>query len=146
MQKERWIMKSYMAKKNKVEQKWLLVDAEGAVLGRMAAEIAPILMDYWIQTKNTSDAYILRLKFVYDYDRKNNWSDHGISIGLARTAIPTAEKLLEVFRATYVRLLGSEMMMLKIDGKIKKRGARDYLKDEASIFISGATLESRSYR
>lgn len=37
-------MKSYMAKKNKVEQKWLLVDADGAVLGRMAAEIAPILM------------------------------------------------------------------------------------------------------
>jgi large subunit ribosomal protein L13 len=37
-------MKSYMAKKNNVDQKWLLVDAEGAVLGRMAAEIAPILM------------------------------------------------------------------------------------------------------
>jgi len=37
-------MKSYMAKKNKVEQKWRLVDADGAILGRMAAEIAPILM------------------------------------------------------------------------------------------------------
>jgi large subunit ribosomal protein L13 len=37
-------MKSYMAKKNSVDQKWLLVDAEGAILGRMAAEIAPILM------------------------------------------------------------------------------------------------------
>jgi large subunit ribosomal protein L13 len=37
-------MKSYMAKKNQVEQKWMLVDADGAVLGRMAAEIAPILM------------------------------------------------------------------------------------------------------
>ncbi len=37
-------MKSFMAKKNQVEQKWLLVDAEGAILGRMAAEIAPILM------------------------------------------------------------------------------------------------------
>ena len=37
-------MKSYMAKKNEIEQKWLLVDAEGAVLGRMAAKIAPILM------------------------------------------------------------------------------------------------------
>jgi len=33
-----------MAKKNKVEQKWRLVDADGAILGRMAAEIAPILM------------------------------------------------------------------------------------------------------
>ena len=37
-------MKSFMAKKNAVEQKWLVVDAEGAVLGRMAAQIAPILM------------------------------------------------------------------------------------------------------
>jgi len=37
-------MKSFMAKNNEVEQKWLLVDAEGAILGRMAAKIAPILM------------------------------------------------------------------------------------------------------
>ncbi len=37
-------MKSFMAKKNQVEQKWLLVDAAGAVLGRMAAKIAPMLM------------------------------------------------------------------------------------------------------
>jgi large subunit ribosomal protein L13 len=37
-------MKSFIAKKNQVEQKWLLVDADGAVLGRMAAKIAPILM------------------------------------------------------------------------------------------------------
>ena len=37
-------MKSFMAKKNQIEQKWVLVDAEGAILGRMAAKIAPILM------------------------------------------------------------------------------------------------------
>ena len=37
-------MKSFMAKNNEVEQKWMLVDAEGAILGRMAAKIAPILM------------------------------------------------------------------------------------------------------
>ncbi len=37
-------MKSFMAKKNEVEQKWLLVDADGAILGRMAARIAPLLM------------------------------------------------------------------------------------------------------
>jgi large subunit ribosomal protein L13 len=42
--KESSAMKSYMAKKNQVEQKWLLVDAEEAILGRMAAEIAPVLM------------------------------------------------------------------------------------------------------
>ena len=37
-------MKSFMAKKEQVEHKWMLVDADGAVLGRMAAKIAPILM------------------------------------------------------------------------------------------------------
>jgi len=36
--------KSYMAKTGQVEQKWLLVDADGAVLGRMATRIATILM------------------------------------------------------------------------------------------------------
>jgi large subunit ribosomal protein L13 len=37
-------MKTFMAKKNETKQKWLLVDAEGATLGRMAAKIAPMLM------------------------------------------------------------------------------------------------------
>jgi large subunit ribosomal protein L13 len=37
-------MKSYMAKNAEVDQKWVLVDAEDVVLGRMAARIAPILM------------------------------------------------------------------------------------------------------
>ncbi|MBP8304572.1 MAG: 50S ribosomal protein L13 [Phycisphaerae bacterium] len=37
-------MKSFMAKKGQVEQKWLLVDAEDMVLGRMASRIAHILM------------------------------------------------------------------------------------------------------
>lgn len=37
-------MKCYMAKNDQVEQKWLLVDAEGAVLGRIASKLAMILM------------------------------------------------------------------------------------------------------
>ena len=37
-------MKSFLAKKGQVEQKWLLVDADGAALGRMASKIAMILM------------------------------------------------------------------------------------------------------
>ena len=37
-------MKSFLAKKEQVEHKWVLVDAEDAILGRMAARIAPILM------------------------------------------------------------------------------------------------------
>ena len=37
-------MKSFMAKKEEAEHKWLIFDAEGVILGRMAAKIAPILM------------------------------------------------------------------------------------------------------
>lgn len=37
-------MKSFMAKKEQLEQKWFLVDATDAILGRMAARIAPVLM------------------------------------------------------------------------------------------------------
>ena len=36
-------MKTYSAKPSEIEKKWFLVDAEGVVLGRMAAEIAKIL-------------------------------------------------------------------------------------------------------
>src|SRR5665648_539146 len=36
-------MKSYMANVNNVERKWLIIDAEDRVLGRMATEIATIL-------------------------------------------------------------------------------------------------------
>ncbi|HEW79397.1 MAG TPA: 50S ribosomal protein L13 [Phycisphaerales bacterium] len=37
-------MKSFIAKKEQTEHKWQLVDADGLILGRMAAKIAPILM------------------------------------------------------------------------------------------------------
>ncbi|MBN1787246.1 MAG: 50S ribosomal protein L13 [Sedimentisphaerales bacterium] len=37
-------MKSFLAKKNEIKQKWHLIDADGAILGRLAAKIAPILM------------------------------------------------------------------------------------------------------
>lgn len=37
-------MKSFMAKKQEIKPKWWLADAEGKILGRLAANIAPILM------------------------------------------------------------------------------------------------------
>lgn len=54
-------MKSFLAKKGEVEQKWLLVDAEGAILGRMAAKIAPILMG---KTKPTYTPHVDTGDFV----------------------------------------------------------------------------------
>ncbi|MDD5457807.1 MAG: 50S ribosomal protein L13 [Phycisphaerae bacterium] len=37
-------MKTFLAKKGQIEQKWRVVDADGAVLGRLAAKVAPMLM------------------------------------------------------------------------------------------------------
>lgn len=37
-------MKTYMAKPSEIERRWFLVDAEGKVLGRLAVEVARILM------------------------------------------------------------------------------------------------------
>ena len=37
-------MKSFLAKKQDIQRKWLIVDAGGVALGRLAAKIAPILM------------------------------------------------------------------------------------------------------
>lgn len=37
-------MKSYMAKPEEVKRKWFVIDAEGKVLGRLASQIAKILM------------------------------------------------------------------------------------------------------
>ena len=37
-------MKTYMAKTGRVDQKWLLVDATDKIVGRLASEIATILM------------------------------------------------------------------------------------------------------
>ncbi len=36
-------MKTYSAKPSDIEKKWVLIDAEGVVLGRLAAEVAKIL-------------------------------------------------------------------------------------------------------
>ena len=36
-------MKTYLAKKNEVERKWWIVDAEGQILGRLATKVAEVL-------------------------------------------------------------------------------------------------------
>ena len=54
-------MKSFLAKKDTVEAAWHLIDAEGLILGRMAAEIAPILMG---KTKPTYTPHVDTGDFV----------------------------------------------------------------------------------
>ncbi len=54
-------MKSFVAKKGTVEAAWHVIDADGLILGRMAAEIAPILMG---KTKPTYTPHIDTGDFV----------------------------------------------------------------------------------
>jgi large subunit ribosomal protein L13 len=54
-------MKSFMAKKEQVERNWVLVDAQDAILGRMASKIAPILMG---KTKPTYTPHVDTGDFV----------------------------------------------------------------------------------
>jgi large subunit ribosomal protein L13 len=37
-------MKCFLAKKEEIQRKWLVIDADGQILGRLASKIAPILM------------------------------------------------------------------------------------------------------
>lgn len=48
-------MKTFLAKKGEIEQKWLLIDATDQILGRLAAKIAMILMG---KNKPTYTSYI----------------------------------------------------------------------------------------
>ena len=54
-------MKSFVAKKETVEHKWHVMDADGLILGRLAAKIAPILMG---KTKPTYTPHVDTGDFV----------------------------------------------------------------------------------
>jgi len=48
-------MKTFLLKKQDVQRKWWLVDADGAILGRLSAKLAPILMG---KTQPTYTPYV----------------------------------------------------------------------------------------
>jgi large subunit ribosomal protein L13 len=54
-------MKSFVAKKEAVEHKWHVVDADGQILGRLAVGIAPVLMG---KTKPTYTPHVDTGDFV----------------------------------------------------------------------------------
>jgi len=54
-------MKSFTAMKEQLERKWVLVDAQEAILGRMASKIAPILIG---KTKPTYTPHVDTGDFV----------------------------------------------------------------------------------
>jgi large subunit ribosomal protein L13 len=54
-------MKTTLVQKGSADHKWLLIDADGAVLGRLAAKVAPILMG---KTKPTYTPHVDTGDFV----------------------------------------------------------------------------------
>lgn len=102
----------------------------------------PHMILYWLETKDSSDSYLFRLKFKFEHDA--SYVDHGISVGSsARIDIDSKDYLKDVFQRTFKRLMGENYReTISLKGKRKRFGARDYLADDALIFITGFTLES----
>ncbi|MHC4417195.1 MAG: 50S ribosomal protein L13 [Planctomycetota bacterium] len=96
-------MKSFMAKKEQVDSKWLLVDAEGLVLGRMAAKIAPILMG-----KNKPE-----------YTPHVDTGDHVIVIN-AEKIVVTGKKAQDKQYDYYTHFPGGHKFVSCIDMMVKK--------------------------
>lgn len=88
-------MKTYYAKPGDVEREWLLVDAEGMVLGRLATQVAQILKG---KTKPTYTPHVDVGDFVIvinadkviltgnKADQKNYYSHSGYQGGLKETS------------------------------------------------------------
>ena len=76
-------MKSFMAKNKEVEPKWLIVDAQGAILGRMASKIAPILMG---KTKPTYTPHVDTGDYVIVLNADKKYAASNIKIDTALTS------------------------------------------------------------
>jgi large subunit ribosomal protein L13 len=119
-------MKSFMAKKELVEHKWWLVNADGAILGRLAAKIAPMLMGKTkpIYTPNidTGDCVIVinaeKVKLtgkkadVKEYDYYSGYPGGHRYISFAEMMTKKPEKVIElaVRRMMPKNALGRKML------------------------------------
>lgn len=95
------------------------------------------VVDYFEQTKNSSELYILRLKFLNRWDQDGEWTDHGIS--WERTYIRNMQQMINLFRKTFVQLFGS---VNQYDTTKAKKLRTNYLSGDKTIIIKGLTLEA----
>jgi large subunit ribosomal protein L13 len=89
-------MKTYMAKNGEVEQKWLLVDATDKVVGRLAAEIATILMGkhrptYTPHTDTGDYVVVVNVENIYFSGKKWEQKKYAWYTGYTRQRTVTAE-------------------------------------------------------
>jgi len=121
--------KSFMAKPGEVEQKWWLVDATDKVVGRLASDIATILMGKHRPTYtphvDTGD-YVIVINAEKVVFTGNKWSDKQYTwyTGYTGLRTETAGKRLQrhpdrILREAVRRMLPKNSLARKMLGKLK---------------------------
>ncbi|RMF95442.1 MAG: 50S ribosomal protein L13 [Candidatus Schekmanbacteria bacterium] len=110
------VQRSFVAKKEDIERKWYLVDAEGKTLGRMASQIATILMGkhkpIYTPSVDTGDFVVVinAEKIVLTgkkWDQKKYYRHSGWIGGIKET---TAKEMLAKHPEDIVRLAVKRML------------------------------------
>jgi len=121
--------KTFMAKPGEVEQKWWLVDATDKVVGRLASDIATILMGKHRATYtphvDTGD-YVIVINAEKVVFSGNKWSDKRYTWYTGHTGLrsETAAKRLQrhpdrILREAVRRMLPKNNLARKMLGKLK---------------------------
>ncbi|MFH0964793.1 MAG: 50S ribosomal protein L13 [Planctomycetota bacterium] len=123
-------MKTFVAKKGTVPQKWVLMDAEGQVLGRMASRIAMILQGKHRPTYtphvDTGDFVVVvnaeKVKLTGSKRQKKTYFSHSTYLGsLKETSVQELlqRKPTEVVRRAVRRMLPKTTLGTHMFGKLK---------------------------
>lgn len=96
----------------------------------------PHVVNYFEQVRNSSDMFILRIKFLHQWGKEEDLSPHGVSFH--RIGVYSNEQMIDLFRRTFLRMFGD-----KDDPYTTKNIKRaNYLTGDSTIFITGFTLEA----
>jgi large subunit ribosomal protein L13 len=126
---DRQSMKTYMAKPGEVEQKWWLVDAEGKVVGRLASDIAMILMgkhrpSYTPHVDTGDFVVVINAEKVVFTGKKWKQKQYTWYTGWTRLRTETAENRLarkpeEILTEAVRRMLPKNKLAYKMLTKLK---------------------------
>jgi large subunit ribosomal protein L13 len=129
-------MKTYMAKPGEVEQKWWLVDAENKVVGRLASDIAMILMGKHRPTYtphvDTGDfVIVINAEKVVFTGKKWKQKQYTWYTGWTRLRTETAEDRLarkpqEILTEAVRRMLPKNKLAYKMLTKLKIYAGSDH--------------------
>lgn len=95
------------------------------------------IWDFYKETRDSTEAYILRIKYSYEKVGKKQFQDSGMS--MPRSKINSQEHMNEQFRWTFKKFLGETRGMRR-----GKPMLTNYLSGDTLIYITGFTLEGAS--